>query len=245
MHLLSEIQKEYFGEESPYIPNERKAKFLLRVAQCFLQAGGPEEYQSKPVVREELAVGADGYLHRGTYSPSPVIDLLVGNCHRGRILKRPSSRSRISHRYLFDDEDLYMVLGYRAKDPNQVGTMEYLLHEEGLVVGITLSNHGEIYILSEERYNGENLTDYFWVACRNYGKEYAFIRGERESYVYDEEGILECTSSHFESGYYETVHRYRFIREAGYLKSYFDVKNPAVIYTPGKKRLALPPYFQV
>ena len=245
MYLLSEIQKEYFGIESPCIPNKRKAEFLLRVAQYFLQAGGPEEYQRKPVVREELAAGADSYLHRGTYCPSPVIDLLVGNYHRGRILKRPSSRSRISHRYLFDDKGLYMVLRYSAKNPNYVGAVEYLLHEGGLVVGITLSDHGEICMLSEERYDGETLTDYFCVACRNCGKEYAFVRGERESYIYDEEGILECTSSHFESGYYETIHRYRFIREDGCLKSYFNVKNPAVIYTPGKKRLALSPYFQV
>ncbi len=54
------------------------------------------------VVREELCAGSDMTL--GYYCPSPVKDLLVGNVHRGKILKRITKRSKPDIKYGFTED---------------------------------------------------------------------------------------------------------------------------------------------
>lgn len=56
---------------------------------------------SDSIVREEQAVGGET-LHRGFYYPSPVYDIVVGNVHRGNVLKRVTSRSKVIWRYGFE-----------------------------------------------------------------------------------------------------------------------------------------------
>lgn len=59
-----------------------------------------DKAQSK-VVREEFCTGSDMML--GYYCPSPVFDLITGNVHRGKILKRITKRSKPCMQYGFSE----------------------------------------------------------------------------------------------------------------------------------------------
>ena len=54
------------------------------------------------VVREELSSGSDMTL--GYYCPSPVEDLIIGNVHRGNLLKRITKRSKPDTKYGFSED---------------------------------------------------------------------------------------------------------------------------------------------
>lgn len=53
------------------------------------------------IVRWEYASGGET-MSWGYYNPSPILDLTVGGCNRGRILKRITQRSKPSYRYGYD-----------------------------------------------------------------------------------------------------------------------------------------------
>ena len=65
----------------------------------------------KNVVRKEYCRGGE-CLHRGFYCPSPVFDIVVGGCKRGKLINRPKKAP--DHEYWFD-KDGNMIL---AKTPN-------------------------------------------------------------------------------------------------------------------------------
>ena len=62
------------------------------------------EETERRVVTTSYGVGTRGGVHRGCCTPSPLFDVLVGNCSRGRPAKRPGNRS--GYRYGFDASGL-------------------------------------------------------------------------------------------------------------------------------------------
>ena len=74
------------------------------------------EETSKKADREELCSGSDMFL--GFYNPSPVYDLIVGNVHRGRILKRITKSSKPSHKYGFDKDGRLCTVVTLPVDPD-------------------------------------------------------------------------------------------------------------------------------
>ena len=74
------------------------------------------EEADKKVVREEMCSGSDMFL--GFYNPSPVYDLIVGNVHRGRLLKRITKSSKPSHKYGFDQNGRLCTVVTLPVDPD-------------------------------------------------------------------------------------------------------------------------------
>ncbi len=54
------------------------------------------------VVKKEYARGGE-CIHRGFYCPSPVLDIIVGNCKRGKLVKKP--RKQPDYEYWFDSHN--------------------------------------------------------------------------------------------------------------------------------------------
>ena len=68
-----------------------------------------ETYEER-TSRKEYGSGGLSF-HRGFYLPSPIQDIYTDNANRGRILKRITSRSRISYEYCYDESDkLFFVI---------------------------------------------------------------------------------------------------------------------------------------
>ncbi|MCI7804092.1 MAG: hypothetical protein MR503_03325 [Oscillospiraceae bacterium] len=67
----------------------------------------------KSVVRKEFSRGGE-CLHRGFYCPSPVLDIVIGGCKRGKLIKKP--RKTPDFEYWFN-ADNKMILAKRPDIP--------------------------------------------------------------------------------------------------------------------------------
>ena len=66
------------------------------------------ENENEKVVSERFCSGSDMFL--GYYNPSPVFDLVVGNVHRGRLLKRVTKSTKPTHRYGLDNKNRILTM---------------------------------------------------------------------------------------------------------------------------------------
>lgn len=138
-------------------------------------------------VRQEFASGSD--MHRGYFCPSPVQDLLIGNTHRGRLLKRLTTRSKPSHEYGMDDAG--RLLWCTIHDGDMTYDTEYLIYEANRILGIQFQADGVLSCITEEIYQEGKLVcltqaDIFPgspLCCTS-------LRAER--YQYDDEGLCGC-----------------------------------------------------
>lgn len=142
----------------------------------------------KETVRTEYASGSD--LHRGYYCPSPVFDFVVGNTHRGRLLKRVTKASNPSHEYGFSSDGRLLWCRYRNK--NKVYDTEYLIHDGERVLGVQCFADGKLNAVTEEIIRDGLLTSYtqaqiLWQNNRN-----TCHILNTEIYSYDENGL--CSS---------------------------------------------------
>lgn len=85
-----------------YVDNTYEAMRELYLQHEHSYAKCREEAERR-IVTTKYGVGTKGEVHRGCYTPSPLFDVLVGNCSRGRPAKRPGKRS--CFRYGFDENE--------------------------------------------------------------------------------------------------------------------------------------------
>lgn len=111
------------------------------------------EKLSNDVFKEECAVGGD-ILHRGYYCPSPILDIVVGNGNRGKLLKRLTSRSHPTYKYRFDSDERLIIVEH------QNGVKEIILQDGSIETGIEFSEKSGILSLSECIYNGSQIQSY-------------------------------------------------------------------------------------
>ena len=90
-------------------------------------------------------------------------ELIIDNVRRGRILKHPTVRSNITHRYFFDEHDCLRIV--KAKLPNSKEKTEYILYEGNTVYGFAFDDWGTLVALSEEQYVDGILTQYMVASC--------------------------------------------------------------------------------
>lgn len=146
-------------------------------------------------VRKEYASGST--LYRGFYCPSPVYDLIVGNTHRGRILKRITKASTPSHEYGFDANGrlLYCKSFYMERH----SYTEYLVYGENIVHGITVDRSGRVSTITEEIHAQGKLQQFLHCLCTPTKGGFSCREIDCESYEYDDEGLFRCTRCHFSS----------------------------------------------
>lgn len=209
-----------------YIQKKDRAIVLLRMGERFL-ADDVAEHRSISCLRAEFGANSRN-LHRGVYCPSPVLDILVRNAKRGKILLRPTERSNITNRYVYDGTGrLSFIDNYL--DGKMVSS-EYLLYDENIVYGITIGMSGRIVCISEEHYSNSRIESYL---CAYYSPDGENVRCHHmvcENYQYDECGFAYW--DHYQI-YFEWAQagvdgliqhkRYRFWREDGWLKAYTRV----------------------
>ena len=143
----------------------------------------------KSAVRKEYSNNENG-IYRGYYCPSPVDDLIIGGCRRGKLLKRITKRTNPDKEYLFDSNNRLVAVN-SLLDWKAVRT-EVLIYEDNLVTGIDIDNYDNSIIeLSECIYDSDNKIKSFLTASVSWKKA---IRTkideiELEKYSYDESGL--------------------------------------------------------
>ena len=147
-----------------------------------------KESSDTNTVRREFA-SQSRYLHRGFYCPSPVLDKIIGNAKRGRILKRITSASKPTHEYGFDAAG--RLLWCTSFDRGAVLTTEYLIYDEGNVYGITFNTFG-LEAITEEVYEGGRLVRYLRCLCTDFDNAVEYSQLECELYSYEENRLCGC-----------------------------------------------------
>lgn len=148
-----------------------------------------KESCDKNTVRREFA-SQSRYLHRGFYCPSPVLDKIIGNAKRGRILKRITSASKPTHEYGFDVSG--RLLWCTSFDEGSIMSTEYLIYDERAVYGITFNKYGDIEAITEEIYEGGKLVRYLHCLCTALNKAVECRKLECEHYSYKENHLCGC-----------------------------------------------------
>ena len=94
-------------------------------------------------VRKEYSVKGE-CIHRGFYCPSPTFDIVIGNCNRGKLLKRLTSRSKLCYAYYYDENDRMTVI----EQYHSLGTnYELLYYSDNWVLSIGFDQQNELQYL--------------------------------------------------------------------------------------------------
>ena len=139
--------------------------------------------------KAEFSLGSR-YMPRGFYCPSPDIECIITNMHRGKIAKRLSKKAKPPHRYMFNEENkLFLVETFL---PNGVTETEYILHKQNYSYGFVYDRAGHITSISIEHYVDGKLCCYLWAACTyTQTAEYKFHMIIQEEFCYINEKNIE------------------------------------------------------
>jgi hypothetical protein len=145
------------------------------------------EKANRTVVREELSSGSDMTL--GYYGPSPVEDLLIGNVHRGKILKRVTKRSKPDTKYGFSEDGKMAVFINRPFEEYAADIRGFVLYENNVVTYVSFQKF-------------EDEAEPEWIAQVEYDEQRRIIRYtlglfigfhcseiQQEIYTYSDEGM--------------------------------------------------------
>lgn len=184
------------------------------------------------VNRREYAVGGQ-ILHRGFFCPSPVQDIVIGNCNRGRMVKSLArTKRKIDYEYGLCDNRLLTV---RWNMHNDLFEEEYLSYEANKQIGYTFDQNGELIAISVCKYQGELIQSYFYVHLL-FGN--VIHEARKEEYKYKEGKLSLATWHWLTSGSYCMHFDYIFDHDVeGYLSSYQVIeydKNQAVRNSSGE-----------
>ena len=130
------------------------------------------------ICRKEYAKGGE-IIHRGYYCPSPVLDIVIGNCNRGRILKRPPKENNYNYEYWFDSNNrLICVCEWNnIFGKFQISSTELFIYSTNNVLSLHYNhnlylkdNSADINFISECFYSQNKIVKYvfalFFGECR-------------------------------------------------------------------------------
>ncbi len=169
------------------------------------------------VVRTELAVGGMT-ISRGFYCPSPIIDIVVGGCNRGKVLKRVTKRSKPSYEYGFDKDDRLILV----RDPSGE-IMEFIEYSENHSIGYGFTLEYEELVLEkiiECFYNDKGQI----IRCvEAFGSYNHYEETHFEQYEYDENGLNMAYMASNQFGFFDLQYYIFNHNDEGYLSDYLSL----------------------
>lgn len=171
------------------------------------------------VVRKEYSTGGE-LITRGYYCPSPIYDIVVGNCKRGKLLKKVTSRSKPTYEYCFDKNDKLIIVNYLYSNFTEI--LEY---NNDTVLGITFSTglKSEIISVTECKYDRHGRIISFVNADSCYNN-CNIDNLKKEYYFYNDSGLCKAEDfDYLDNSHSGILNYYRYIFEhddEGYLKEY-------------------------
>lgn len=132
------------------------------------------------VSNEKYSVGGES-LHRGYYCPSPILDIVSGNCNRGKLLKRLTIKSKPTYKYGFDNDKLIVINSIHT-DKNEI-----IVRKDKLEIGIVFSKEFGIQTISECTHINGQIASY--TVCLYDPFENRVVDYKKEDYQYSSEGL--------------------------------------------------------
>ena len=180
----------------------------------------------------EYSKGGEG-THRGYYCPSPVIDLVIGNVSRGRLLKRRPAANYDYIYYLNEARQIIMVDAFATWENGRktLYTREFVFHGENVETSVEYKldwflGYIHMYSASLCDYDAGKLRTYKRLImdtyCRDDGSFYtdkdSFLF-QAEDYEYDEFGLM-CRYVWGEQLSFKEKTRSGKFKPAGYTQEY-------------------------
>jgi len=134
------------------------------------------------VVKSEYSVGGE-VLHRGYYCPSPIIDIVIGNAGRGKLLQRITKRSNPAYQYGFNKNNELVVVNKLSS----FGNKEVIIRNNQKETGIAFSDEFGINTISECEYDNGQISSY--VFCLYYSYNIHVVDYRKEVYQFSSEGL--------------------------------------------------------
>lgn len=219
---FNELYREYMRKKEQYNAEELKNHFKAECDRLHLTAQGyltnirqTLSELERLTVKKTYSSG-DYLVPRGYYCPSPIFDIVVGNCKRGKLLKRLTSGSKPTFAYCFDKYGQLIIVNDLS-----LNTTELLFYKENTVTGIELSSDLQGFIsISECKYDDKgNILKYN--RLNNQTDEF-----KTEIYTYCPDGLYQAEEYLFFSNSVDYA-KYTFQHDKdGYLKEY--VVQPAM-----------------
>lgn len=135
--LCCKINDELFKRAEIFITNH-KTDVDCSIAHCDLKIGSGSQY-----------------MDRGYYCPSRIQECLIDNVKRGKIMKKTTNRTKISHKYYFKDNQLHVI------DHVYSGMREYLIYDENAIYGIVCDSDGSLGQFNLELYRDKKMAIYY------------------------------------------------------------------------------------
>lgn len=197
---LNKLYREYMERKKKFLTPQLYKEFkneqirLSNLAKKYLENKDKYLNYELNVVRKEYSVGGE-LLPRGYYCPSPIYDIIAGNCKRGKMLKRITSRSNPTYEYGYDKNDKLICVKCFLSEDCLTYDFEILEYFDNLVIGVTFSKMftNEIKGLNECRYDSMNRIISFIHAYGSFNN-FNIDNIEKEQYSYNSTGlaIAEC-----------------------------------------------------
>ena len=165
---------------------------LRQQAQIILQ--NPYKLKQLPlqIVCRQYSRGGE-VLHRGYYCPSPILDLVIGNGNRGRLLKNMARcKNAPSFEYGFNADDELIYVQRNPNVPSHEPCIEYILWEDSKSIGYYFESTDWLSVVSECVYNEGKILSYLscsFIPKSEYELELTEIH--KETYQY-QNGLLAC-----------------------------------------------------
>lgn len=180
----------------------------------------------KSCISFKYGIGGINLPARGYFCPSLIMDIVVGNCSKGRIVSKPKNTTRHDFKYGFteNDELVYIESFYEGKKVSS----EYILREKNTVTGFTFTDKNILVNYSREEYIKGRLISYslvfydeiFGTAYSLHNETYNINKVRMMASIFDYEPKREKLSSSCRGEYY-----YFNIDNEGYLSSYYPSEN--------------------
>ena len=233
-------QRPSFEEQSKYLqssenkeickPHILTCEHLAKVVkECAPELQDLKHKADQNIVLEEYSTGGE-VLHRGFYCPSPIMDVVTGNCNRGKLLRRVTQRSKPSYKYGFNqDGSLLLVTSFRY-DIDAIG-IEIITRSGEQEIGISFQEWSgglQLERVSECLYQHGRLVSYIdGLYCHS---EKYVTSLKKEEYEYSDAGLTTAHMYSFTNDKVEPLlghQEYRFKHdEEGYLSQYVAIEFP-------------------
>ena len=178
---------------------------------------------SSDVVRYEYAVRGET-LYRGYYCPSPVQDIVIGNCKRGKLLKKLTILSKPTYKYGFDSHNELVIVDILPVEVS-FGEKEIIIRQGDTETGIRFSPHHGIVELCECRYQDGKISSYILCVYNPYDDHVSEFM--KEEYRYSSEGLATADFYDFLNDEQAPIlvhDQYRFQHDSeGFLSKYTSV----------------------
>ncbi|MCL2286883.1 MAG: hypothetical protein FWC32_11040 [Firmicutes bacterium] len=147
-------------------------------------------------IRTEYCFGS-GYMHRGAYCPSPIIDLILNVAKRGKIYTKYRKTSKEYYKYNINSNGKVISAEHYTDNHDCPSSVEYIISEGNIEYGIVFELRGYVLLVSKVEYENGVIKKYSTAHYNPYHTHYnyqlfAMSKLQHEEYFYENGTLIKA-----------------------------------------------------